>query len=375
MSIYYFLPFFDYFLSFRGVFILYILILVTLSFTFGIKLKVRTFYNILLLTIPILWSFVLSNNYINRDFQRSIFYLSLPATTYLIGASFARLKDLTKIYKFLIYYGFTSVVLYILLSLFNDNYLNLLNPKLARSTFFFPKPLICVISIYLLFFYQKGKGRLLFLLFNIYGLFICGSRTYFLLFLIFFIGRYFKFSFKNLSFFFVLVVFSFFVVYYSGRFDNLFNELTFSSENSSVDIGSQYRGFESFKAVEKIYSGSINQMLFGFGLNENIDLGIDVDLGGFVMSEIPLLHNGFLYSIFRVGLLGILFYFIFFYRILVDGSENYSKHERYMMITLIFNLLISNFVINSFYNMEFAVSWFLLGYYTNKQFRDEKISL
>jgi hypothetical protein len=374
MSFYNLLPFLDYIFSFRDVFIVYIFILLQLSLRFGLKLSINTFYNILFLIIPILWSFGLSSNFINRDFQRSIFYLSLPPLTFLIGASYGRFINLSKVYNFIIYYGFTSVVIYIVLSLFNGNFSNLLSPKLARSTFYFPKPLFCVISIYLLFFYQKVRGRVLFLFFNMYGLFISGSRTYFLLLLIFFIGRYFKFSLKYISFFLVLISFVFIGIYYSGNFDNLFTELTFSSDNSSLDIGSQYRGFESFKAVEKILSGSINQMLFGFGLNENIDLGIDVDLGGFVMSEIPLLHNGFLYSIVRIGLVGLLFYFILFYRVLVDKSDYYSRHERYMIVVLVFSLIISNFVINSFYNMEFAVSWFLLGYYTNKQFSDEKMS-
>lgn len=372
MPIYYLLPLFDYVLSFKGVFIIYLIILTFLIYRSGLNLNKISFYNFLLLIVPIFWSCLSSSNFISRDFQRSIFYLSLPPLVFLIGASLSRIVKTSSIYRFIIYYGFISVLLYILFSFFNGNFLNFLNPKVARSTFFFPKPLFCVLSVFLLFYKQQIKGRYLLLFFNIFGLFISGSRTYLLVLLFFIVGRYFKFSFKNILTFVILSVTSSLLIFYSGRFDNLITELTFSSDNLTIDIGSQYRGFESFKAVEKIFSGNILQLVFGFGLNENIDLGLDVDLGGFIMSEIPLLHNGFLYSIIRVGFLGLLFYLLFFYKVIIDSFNKNNKHERYMIVVLTISLLVSNFVINSFYNMEFAISWFLLGFYTNKNFLYEK---
>jgi hypothetical protein len=259
------------------------------------------------------------------------------------------------------------VVFYLSFSAPKSNISNLLNPKAARNTFFFPKPLFCVISIYLLLFYQKIRGRGVFLFFNIYGLFISGSRTYVLLMFAFIVGGYINPSKKNIFTISCLFFIIYLIFYFSGRFDNVFSELTFTSLSSVEDIGSQYRGFESFKALEKIFSGSIIEWLFGFGLNENISLDIDLDLGGFNLSEIPVLHNGFLYLIFRLGLIGFLFYLLFFYKILVGGFKNYSTHEKYMLLLIVFSLLMANIVIGSFYNMEFSIAWFLIGYYSNRK--------
>ena len=94
-----------------------------------------------------------------------------------------------------------------------------------------------------------------------------------------------------------------------------------------------------------------------FHHHENIDLGQKIDLGGFIMREIPVLHNGFLYIILRTGLFGLFFYFIFFYKM----KQTIKKNQKMFYYLLVFILLISNFVVGGFFNVEFAFIWFMIG--------------
>lgn len=347
------LPLSDYILSKEKQIIFYTLLLVLALYGRGLKIQKGLLNNLVFIIIPIVWAIIISNNFLDRDFIRSFFYLIQPIVLIALGS----LIRINNIKKFLIYYGTISVFLYIFFSILNHNFFNLLNPLEARTTFYFPRTIFPILAIYYLLITKNINYRKLFFFINLYGLVISGSRTYLLIFLLF-IGLYFfRLASKKLIVFFFLILLIFTSSTILSIVQGFTSELVFSTENTVDDIGVKYRGFESLAAINHIQNGTFTNKMIGFGLNENIDLGQQIDLGGFIMREIPLLHNGFLYIILRTGFVGLFFYLIFFYRI----KQNIQKNQKMFYYILVFALFISNFVVGSFFNIEFAFIWFMIG--------------
>jgi len=96
------------------------------------------------------------------------------------------------------------------------------------------------------------------------------------------------------------------------------------------DINTNWRGYEAYKAVEAFMSANIVQKTFGQGFGALVDLGFYKLLGDTELRYIPILHNGYAYILTKVGLLGIMLYAVFYFRVIRCGARNSFSTNRHM---------------------------------------------
>jgi len=110
---------------------------------------------------------------------------------------------------------------------------------------------------------------------------------------------------------------------FGGKLARTLQELTLGDGVGARDINLNFRAYETGRALDQFAQGSITSMLFGQGFGAKVDLGIlmplEVSETGFRgVREIGVFHNGYVYLITKVGLVGLLLYvavFAYLYRI------------------------------------------------------------
>ena len=126
---------------------------------------------------------------------------------------------------------------------------------------------------------------------------------------------------------------------------------------SKVDV-SDWRAFNiNYRSVENIYTlrqvgnEGAQEVIFGSGLGSTIDLKREVFLGVERMRYISVLHNGFMTTYLKSGIIGvlILLYSIFMLYKQKKSSFPIVKYVNYMMAGTAIFLLVSNWVLMGFY--------------------------
>ena len=98
-------------------------------------------------------------------------------------------------------------------------------------------------------------------------------------------------------------------------------ELELHDYSSKAKINANWRGFEAYRALKTFMGGDISEKIFGQGFGSLIDLGFEMRLGGNRMEMIPMTHNGYMYVIVKFGVVGLLIYFYFIYKLIRRKSE------------------------------------------------------
>lgn len=110
---------------------------------------------------------------------------------------------------------------------------------------------------------------------------------------------------------------------YFGKLARTLQELTAGSGDSVRDINLNFRAYETNRALDQFAGGSVLSMLFGQGFGATVDLGITMPLQvsetGFLgVRQIGSFHNGYIFLLTKVGLVGLGLYcavLIYLYRI------------------------------------------------------------
>jgi len=110
---------------------------------------------------------------------------------------------------------------------------------------------------------------------------------------------------------------------FGGKLARTLQELTLGDGIGARDINLNFRAFETNRALDQFAQGSVTSILFGQGFGAKVDLGIMMPLQtsetGFVgVREIGVFHNGYIYLLTKVGLIGLILYvavFVYLYRI------------------------------------------------------------
>ena len=185
--------------------------------------------------------------------------------------------------------------------------------------------------------------------------FLSYSRTAWAILFITYVGfllYYFKFRLKSLiliSSVFLLLFLLFFVYRNSGTDEISFlgkllrsqNELSISDYSEMVDITDNWRGFETYRAIETYLEGNFLQHLIGYGFGGLVKLGITINLAGSDYDNLPVLHNGFAYLLIKSGAAGLLMYLYFFMGLLklsLKGKTNSKDIHLYKFLLFGFSL-------------------------------------
>ncbi len=335
---------------------------------------------IVLLVISIIVSFYTSLSAEYNLIIQSLFYLLTPYLMIVLGIQMGVVfKKESDILKYIVYHGTVGAMLFLIVgiftagsALFNDIY-QLRHIILWGS-------ITNVIAIIILLFHnkldqvivQKASWRKVFIVINILALALTASRTYYLIFFIFLLlvlFRYRKTAFLSISVILCLVM----VFILSIETDNLFilkiqnavSEISNTREFSGYDdVGAYYRAYETQQAMKTYNSGTEAELIFGHGLDKLVDLNIYVDLAGTERRFIPVLHNGYAYLLIRTGILGVILFGLFFLRAFFIKIIN-SNTSLYYLIYLgtLISLIISNYVIGSFFSSEMFFGWVIVGLY------------
>ncbi|HET8573284.1 MAG TPA: hypothetical protein VFL76_05370 [Edaphocola sp.] len=110
-----------------------------------------------------------------------------------------------------------------------------------------------------------------------------------------------------------------FLSQFVSKLDNITNELVWTSKENTdatlADINTNWRGYEAFRGMQKYLDGSNIQKVIGFGWGSLVDLGMQQELDGKYYEEIPVLHNGYVMLLVKTGVVGLLLYLIFLFRL------------------------------------------------------------
>lgn len=134
-----------------------------------------------------------------------------------------------------------------------------------------------------------------------------------------------------------------------GKVINSFQEISSSDFSDNQLVRKNWRAYESLQGIKKFSSASSNQKLLGHGFGELTSVGIDIKLGGKIRSDVPIFHNGYIYLLVKLGLVGVLLYILFLIniiRLLLNNRKIatppdiavYKRREKYSLILLVFFL-------------------------------------
>ena len=123
-----------------------------------------------------------------------------------------------------------------------------------------------------------------------------------------------------------------------------------------------WRAYEALKAIEQTTESGVLAWLFGNGYGSQVDLGTYVYLDGNRFTEVPSIHNGYVYILFKTGILGLGFYVLSVLIMFFTHQKSNPRHAvlNNMIIASCLYLIFTSFVVTGFFRVgEFSM--FLFG--------------
>jgi hypothetical protein len=366
--------------------------------------KVARIFTALLL--PVLFALIAGYQNDNYLILKDFYYFSVPFLFILAGIVLACRLEIEHFLKTLVYAGLITSVLVTGISVSYMGLSALFDPYSAHYAVGIvgapgpPMGLACLL------FTWKFNVKLfkphwfkLFMAVNAFGIYMCASRTYFIImvcFALLLVADKVKRIWIIPTIFFVVVVIALIPTdifqatsseTFMSKLLGSFNELKMGDYNTEQDINMKYRGYESFMALKSYMEGNTKDWIFG-GLGKTVDLKTFVRLGEDTDFQfIPVLHNGWLYLLVKTGIAGVLTYLIVFFGLIIKNWRKYADNTAKPAIRLfaalsigcMFSLLLTNYIVTALFNVEMCIMMITLGYsYLNfnalvfKQERREK---
>jgi len=343
-----------------------------------------------LLMIPVLLGLIIGLHNNSYLVFKDLYYFTMPVFIILSGIVLACHMDIGQFLKALVYAGLITSVMVTVISVTYMGFGALFDPYSAHYAIGIvgtPGPPVALACLLLT---CKFNIRLFnpfwfnaFVAINILGVYMFASRSYFIIaicFLLLMVADRVKKAWI------IPVVASVALLYlvipadlfksgsssstFTDKIIGSFGEITIGNYNTDEDINLRYRGYETFMALNSYAEGSDVEMLFG-GLGKLVDLKTFVHLGEDAdFRYIPVLHNGWMYLLVKTGLAGVLTYLVVFFGLVITNWRKYVNEAGRPIIRLfaalnigcVLSLLITNYIVTSFFNVEMSVLMVTLGY-------------
>ena len=120
-----------------------------------------------------------------------------------------------------------------------------------------------------------------------------------------------------------------------------------------------WRAYEASKAIDALNERKTIDWFFGLGMGSLIDLDFYAPLSDDEkgMRFISLLHNGYVYVLYKAGIVGLLIYILFFVFIVVSyGSTKHVLPSYNILVGIVTFYFFSSFVISGLYNLADPIS-------------------
>lgn len=381
-------PILVFFLPFKIFWVYHAIILVIVIFENRGIARTKYYHLLLFFLIPIFWSFLYSV-YLNASSYsiiQSLYYLFIPPIFVAIGMQYGRTISKEDLFKYILFSGTSGTIVFIIYGSVRLGVSGFTDIESIRRVLVWG-PIMSILSVIVLLFSKydgvfliKSKGiKTFLLLLNIAGIILTASRTYYLMLLIFLL--LFLLIYQRKWFAIIGIIISILVIQlinvetdnsFIQKIQNSFTELFNESEFAGYNTANQYyRSYESSMAYETYKKGNEFELIFGHGLEKLVDLKQYILLGDVFRKEIPITHNGYPFMLIRFGTFGFISYFLFFAFVLLKKLIKRMNSFLYILLVGIsVSLIMSNFVIYGFFNLEIALLWSLLGaiiVYTEKK--------
>ncbi len=388
-----------------------VMLVLILAFFFILN-KGRVFKNdfeLLSLLILIILIGVVSaifNSPVAYDFLKDLLYFSKPIILILLGYFIAkRINNWKVLFKTLIYLGVTYAGYHILHVLFFTDLTNTTVSQIrginglsniieafaiAFITLSYKYPSFNVIS--------KNSTKRLFLILLITSFILYFSRTMLVGLVILILGvlNYIKLNRKGLKYGFIifLTIGSLYTYLYNTNIDRkgdaiesflyklkIAPEEIFSPKldiKNKASLWDHWRAYEAYSAFVGLNESPYSYP-FGKGFGALIDLKFVAPLGGEKgMRYIPILHNGYVFILYKTGIIGFLLYVTFLFYLYFQSYIRTKCIEnqvfRNILAALGLYIIFSSLIITGLYNLE-EVTPLILGVFifltTNSKIADE----
>jgi hypothetical protein len=341
------------------------------------------------LLLPAVCGLIVGYRNDNYLILKDFYYFSIPVLFILSGIVLACRLSIEAFLKTLVYAGLITSVLVTAISISYMGFSALSDPYSAHYAMGIvgapgpPMGLACLL------FTWKFNIKLfkphwfnLFTAINAFGIYMCASRTYFIIMLCFMLllvaDKVKRIWIIPTVFFMVMLIAlipsDLFQATSSETFMSKllgsFNELKMGDYNTEQDINMKYRGYESFMALKGYMEGDTKDWIFG-GLGKVVDLKTFIRLGEDTDFQfIPVLHNGWLYLLVKMGIAGVLTYILVFFRLIIINWKKYAdvngkpaiRMFAALTIGCIFSLLLTNYIVTALFNVEMCIIMITLGY-------------
>lgn len=155
---------------------------------------------------------------------------------------------------------------------------------------------------------------------------------------------------------------------FSSKLANSLTEIAVSDYQDYQDINDHWRGFETHQAWVSFLSGNVFQHVFGQGFGALADLGFYMTLNGENYRYISVFHNGYSYILLKTGLLGLLFYMLFYLSIIrytlryINSLASELRFLARLLLGCILCLMFTMLVVGGMAEMHDSEFIFLVGF-------------
>ncbi|WP_266204898.1 O-antigen ligase family protein [Pontibacter kalidii] len=135
------------------------------------------------------------------------------------------------------------------------------------------------------------------------------------------------------------------------KFERAPEEVLWEDKNNYAtplaDIRDNWRGYEASQGLKMFYKASDLKKFFGHGFGALIDLELRMRLAGKEYEKVPIIHNGYVALLVKSGILGLLFYLVFIYKVGFSKIDEHANQDvelyyYYQMLSGISVVLILN---------------------------------
>ena len=134
-----------------------------------------------------------------------------------------------------------------------------------------------------------------------------------------------------------------------------------------IDFNDNYRSVETINTLKQMHNKGVKATIVGAGLGSKIDLKQEVMLGDMKMRYISVMHNAFMTTYLKSGMIGILILLFSIYLVYNQPKSTIpiNHNINLMLLGTAFFLIVSNWVLMGYYFTEYSKSilvGFLIAY-------------
>lgn len=155
---------------------------------------------------------------------------------------------------------------------------------------------------------------------------------------------------------------------FQSKINHSFSEILVQDYETSFEISQNWRGYEAFLGLTKFSEGNFIEMLIGQGFGTVVYTPNWIFNGEMdSLDVLPMFHNGFITVLLKTGFLGVIFFFLFLFKLLQVASrvtiQGYSKLEKLATMLLqaaVFTVMLLTFVVHGIFTTTTPVLLLIL---------------